>query len=278
MNLELLDELLAKAIPPEDRPRDPYDWLVIYSWMIIRLGSDLPTPLDRQIGRGIDPATGRATRRLRYLWHDQLLKPWMSLDDLIGELFVQFTQRSSGRKLNPGSNPGYVVQAFKWLLQETAKHPPLEVSASDLGEGEDDEGDLRDVDDLPPRCVFGDAEHDEAAHPDVAADAERFRLVRSMASAAPEFLAARPDLSQVLRLINDERTWAGIAAELNLTREGLRLRRQKWGLVTPEESGLENTDLGRWMANFFVPDAGNRHLIELALGVLLAAASYMNEQ
>jgi len=262
MNLDLLGTLLTKAIPQLDSPRSPYDWATIQAWMLITLGSDRPTCLDQQIGRGINPETGRA-HPLRYKWHTDLLWDEMSLDDLIENLLVEFMNPYEGRSLQPGSGAGYIVQAFQHVLQEESRQIARQRIVFPPGNGDDDPGDLS-----------VDPDDDVSPGPDLSADLSM--ISRQLCQSGLDLLDRESALAAVLKLREDGLGWEAIAGQLNIDPETLRTRRAHWGLLDRNramEVGFQNTVIGSWMTQFFPIDHSHQAHIRWAFGILLCIAS-----
>lgn len=260
MNEDLLDELLAAAIAEE--PDGVHDMAVIQAWMLIKFGSDQPTFLDRKIGRGIDPATGRATRPLRCEWHRRLLKDWMSLDDLISELFMSFLM--GARALEAGSGPGYLIQCFQGKLKDAIERHR---ASGDVFHGEADDQEIEEVaiSDVLPIEIQVDVQ----------------RLAPDLANSAVQLLEdpKHAGLAIAAGLMAKGRSWRDVASKLQIGTDTLRTRRGEWGLLDRSDSmgtTFRQTVIGNWLSRFIPIDIDHRSHIDCAIGILLAVASDMD--
>lgn len=262
MNEELLDQLLVAAIAAG--PDGAHDWEVIHAGLLIKCGSDLPTILDRRIGRGIDPTTGRASRPLRCEWHRRLLKDWMSLDDLISELFMSFWL--GARALEPGSGPGYLIQCFQGKLKDALERHRVQ---DEVVQGDADEQDLEAVA-IP-----------DALPLEVRVDIER--LAPELASSAVQLLESpmHAGLAIAAGLMAKGRSWRDIASKLQIGTDTLRARRGEWGLLDRSDSmgtTFRQTVIGNWLSRFIPIDIDHRSHIDYAIGIFLAVASDMDNK
>lgn len=260
MNEELLDHLLVSAIATDGA----HDWEVIHAWLLIKCGSDQPTILDRRIERGIDPATSRATRPLRFEWHRRLLKDWMSLDDLISELFMSFWM--GARALEPGSGPGYLIQCFQGKLKDSLESHRVH---SEVVQDDADEQKINEVS-IP-----------DALPVEIQVDLQR--LSRDLASSAVQLIDSpqHVELAIAAGLMAKGSSWREIASRLETSTDTLRTRRGEWGLLDRSDSmgtTFGKTVVGTWLSKFMPIDIDHRIHIDFAIGILLAVASDMNKK